>query len=126
LQSPKSGQTAPDRRASASFSLACLTSLASLISRLIGQTLADDTTQERVCTSHIGISPTHSLIVSEIELRKVSVEMVLLHVMIGSIDATFQYSKVSFNSVGVNVPACIFLFAVLDNIVARNSYLNPR
>jgi len=117
LQCPKSGQTAPDRRASASFSLACLTSLTSLISRLIGQALADDTTQERVCTSHIGVSPAHSFIVSEIELGKISVKVVLLHVMIGSIDAAFEDSKIALYSVGVNIPAHIFLFAMFDNIV---------
>ena len=58
-------------------------------------------------------------VISEIELRKVAMQMLLRAVLIDAPHASLEDRKAAFNRVRVDGAADVFASAVIDRIVAR-------
>jgi len=127
LQSPKSGQTAPCRPVSPSFFLPYRPlSRLLLVSRFIGQPLADHACQKLVgprCVVHALGNP---VVVPEIKLGKVSVKMLLLAVVVSAVDASLENAEIAFNGVSGDYftpffPDIFFLKMVNGGVLAARA-----
>ena len=102
LQSPKRGHVASSRSVSAFFFLAYLLFLPPSVRRRIGQSFTDNASQTVVCPVKIINTPSHSIIIPEIELSKVSVKMLFIAMMVYAIDASLEDREIPFNGIPWN------------------------
>lgn len=89
------------------------------VSRSIGEPLADDTLEGIGRPFGIVHAKGNPVVVSEVELGKVAVQMLLADMVEGAGDAALQDREVTLDGVGVNVATDIFLDAVVDGLMAE-------
>ena len=104
------------------------------MSRSIGQPLANDTTQCTGCTLYIIHPERNPLVVAEIELREITLQVLLADVMIDTVYTALKDREVAFNGISPDSPDglgrqdqkprkrrpnCRFLFSPVASVTTR-------
>jgi hypothetical protein len=87
----------------------------SLTSRSIGEALADDALNSTFGALYVIYAKPDAIAIAEVELGKVAVQM--LFTAIDASHATFENRVVSFNGIGVDDPAHVFISRMVDGLM---------
>src|SRR5437899_1424112 len=90
----------------------------SVMSRSIGEPLADDTFQRAFGAAHVVYAQLGAVAIAEIELGKIAVQVLLFAVLINADHAALENRKIAFGGVGMRLAADIFLRRVVHGFVA--------
>lgn len=103
-------------RSLASFGLGTH-STSPLVSCLIGEPLADDAGQDLIGAALIVHAQRHTMIVPEIELRKIAMQVLFGAMLISAAHAALENREVAFDSVGVDFAANVLTLAMIDRVM---------
>jgi hypothetical protein len=84
----------------------------------IGEALSNDTLDCSLSALHIVNSETDAVAIAEIELRKISVQMAFAAMLVNAFHATLEDRIEAFDSIGMDVPANVFLSAMVHALMA--------
>ena len=91
----------------------------SVTSLPVGQALSDDAFYGALGSFHVIYAKSDTIGIAEIKFRQITVQVLFLAVLISAFHAAFEDRVVALDRVRVNVAAHVFVFAVIDGVVAR-------
>jgi hypothetical protein len=91
---------------------------------LIGKSLADDTFKRAFGARSVINTEFYTIRITEIKFGQISVQMALAAVLIDTAHAAFKDRIIPFDGVSVNVSTAIFMQAVVNALMARESLAN--
>lgn len=87
---------------------------------MIGEPLADDAGQDLIGAALVVHAQRNTMIVPEIELRKIAMQVLFGAMLISAAHAALEDREVAFDGVGVNLAANVLTFAVIDRVMLDN------
>src|SRR6202051_995213 len=97
----------------------------SVTSRSIGQPLADSALNRAGGALNVIYAEPNAVAISEIELRQIAVQMLLLAMLVDAFHAALEDRIVALNGVGRNIVADVFLGLVVHGVVAEKLAAQP-
>jgi len=83
----------------------------------IGEAFARDAAHNGIGTLLVAEAERHAIVVAEIEFAKVSLQMLLAHVMVDTIDPALEDREVALDRIGVGIATDVFADGVNDRLM---------
>src|ERR1700729_1832529 len=84
----------------------------------VSEALSNDTLDCSLSALHVVNTKTDAIAIAEIELRKIAVQMAFAAMLVNALHAAFEDRIESFDGIGMDVPANVFLAAMVHALVA--------